>query len=296
MNTFAGVELGGTKVMIGFGSGPDDLEPLVRIPTTTPQETLGRVAEVIEARRAAGGLAAIGVATFGPVALDPAGPRYGHILKTPKPDWSGTDLIGSLRRFGVPLGLATDVGGAALAEGRWGAARGLSDHVYITVGTGVGVGVVANGALVHGVLHPEAGHLPMRRDGRDTFPSHCPFHGPCLEGLVSGPALAARHGRKGETLTSDDPLWDIIAGYLAQMVAALSYTLAPERVILGGGVGTTVHLPGRVRAALRAELAGYLPHLDDDAALARYLQPPGLGDRSGVLGAIALARDAARTR
>lgn len=296
MSVFAGIELGGTKVVIGFGSGPDDLEPLVRIATTTPAETLRQVTGVLDTRMSAGGLVAIGVASFGPVALDPARSNYGRILRTPKPDWSDADLIGPLRQFGVPIGLATDVGGAALAEGRWGAVRGLSDHVYITVGTGVGVGVVANGALVRGVLHPEAGHLPIRRDPRDPFPGSCPFHGACLEGLVSGPAIAARLGRKGETLAADDPVWDIIGGYLAQMVASLSYMLAPQRVLLGGGVGGISHLPARVRTALRVELGGYLPHLDDDAALERYLQPPGLGDRSGVLGAIALAQDEAQTR
>ncbi|WP_396595671.1 ROK family protein [Brevundimonas sp. R86498] len=292
MSLFAGIELGGTKVVIGFGSGPDDLEPPIRIPTTTPGETLAEVVRVLETRSRTQALAAIGVASFGPVGLDPASDRYGRILRTPKLHWSDADLLEPLRRFGVPVGLATDVGGAALAEGRWGAAKGLSDHVYVTVGTGVGMGVVVNGALVRGVLHPEAGHLPVRRDPGDDFPGGCPFHGGCLEGLVSGPAIAARLGRRAETLAADDPAWDIIAGYLAQMTAALTYTLAPQRILLGGGVGANVHLLARVRLALRAELGGYLPALDTEAALGRYLQSPGLGDRSGVLGALLLAGDA----
>lgn len=292
MSLFAGIELGGTKVVIGFGSGPEDLEPLVRIPTTTPSETLAEVARVLEARARTHGLAAIGVASFGPVALDPASAHYGRILRTPKPHWSDADLLGPLGRFGVPVGLATDVGGAALAEGRWGAASGLSDHIYVTVGTGVGVGAVVNGALVRGVLHPEAGHLPVRRAAGDDYAGSCPFHGGCLEGLVSGPALAARLGRGGETIAAGDPVWTLVAGYLAQMAAALTYMLAPQRIVLGGGVGANAHLLDQVRAALRAELGGYLPHLDSDAAMDLYLQPPGLGDRSGVLGALALARDA----
>ncbi|MDP3406249.1 MAG: ROK family protein [Brevundimonas sp.] len=296
MSLFAGIELGGTKVMIGFGSRPDDLETPIRIPTTTPSETLAEVVRVLEARSRTHGLAAIGVASFGPVALDPAGAGYGRILRTPKPHWSEADLLAPLRRFGVPVGLATDVGGAALAEGRWGAAAGLSDHVYVTVGTGVGMGVVANGTLVRGVLHPEAGHLPVRRDPRDDFPGVCPFHGGCLEGLVSGPAIAARLGRGAETLADDDPVWEVLAGYLAQMAAALTYMLAPQRILLGGGVGATPHLLHRVRTGLRAELGGYLPHLDADAALDLYLQPPGLGDRSGVLGAIVLAENALGVR
>lgn len=292
MSLFAGIELGGTKVVIGFGSGPDDLEPPIRIPTTTPGETLAEVVRVLEARMRTQPLAAIGVASFGPVALDPARPDYGRILKTPKPHWSDADLLGPLARFGLPLALATDVGGAAMAEGRWGAASGLTDHVYVTVGTGVGMGVVVNGGLVRGVLHPEAGHIPLRRDPRDDFPGVCPFHGGCLEGLVSGPAIAARLGRSAETLAADDPVREILAGYLAQMAASLTYTLAPQRILLGGGVGANADLLNRVRAALRTELGGYLPHLDSDAALEAYLQPPGLGDRSGVLGALALAREA----
>lgn len=296
MSLFAGIELGGTKVVIGFGSRPDDLETPIRIPTTTPSETLAEVVRVLEARTRTQDLAAIGVASFGPVVLDPASADYGRISRTPKPHWSEADLVGPLRRFAVPVGLATDVGGAALAEGRWGAAAGLSDHVYVTVGTGVGMGVVVNGTLVRGVLHPEAGHLPVRRDPRDDFPGVCPFHGGCLEGLVSGPAIAARLGRRGETLAADDPVWEVLAGYLAQMAAALTYVLAPQRILLGGGVGATPHLLHRVRTALRAELGGYLPHLDTDAALDLYLQPPGLGDRSGVLGAIVLAANALEVR
>jgi fructokinase len=292
MSAFAGIELGGTKVVIGFGSGPRDLEALVRIPTTTPSETMRLVTAQLDRRMGAGGLAAIGVASFGPVGLDPASASFGRVLRTPKPDWSDTDVIGPLRRFGVPVGFATDVMGAALAEGRWGAAEDLSDHVYVTVGTGVGVGAVVNGGLVRGVLHPEAGHLPMRRDVRDPFPGSCPFHGGCLEGLVSGPAIEARLGRKGETIADDDPVWEIIAGYLAQMAAALTYMLAPQRIVLGGGVGARAHLLGRVRSALHAELGGYLSHLDTDGMLENYLQAPGLGDRSGVLGGIALAKSA----
>ncbi|WP_312598071.1 ROK family protein [Brevundimonas sp.] len=292
MSTYAGIEIGGTKTLVGFGSGPDDLGAIVRIETTTPEATMAAVADVLWARAHSEGLKGVGVASFGPVRIAPDAPDHGRILKTPKPGWSGADLLAPLRRFGAPIGLATDVGGAALAEGRWGACAGIDDHVYVTVGTGVGMGVVANGRLVHGALHPEAGHMSVRTAAHpDPFAGVCPFHGDCLEGLVCGPALAARLGRPGETVGEDDPVWDIVAGHLAQMAANLTYVLAPRRIVIGGGVGGAEHLLVRVRKTLGDRLAGYLPHLIGDDALRDYIQPPRLGARCGVLGALILAQD-----
>lgn len=292
---YVGIEAGGTKVVCGTGTGPDDLGDLVRIPTTTPPETLGAVARYVEGR--AGSTDAVGLATFGPVDLVEGSPTHGRLTTTPKPGWAGADLLSPLRAvFDGPIGLDTDVNGAALAELAHGAGRGLSSLAYVTVGTGIGGGAVVDGRTVTGLAHPEMGHLLVRRHPDDGFPGRCPSHGDCLEGLACGPAWLDRWGATSAEMAPEQRVAavEVEAFYLAQLAMTLVLTLSPQRIILGGGVLAEPLLLPTVRTRTQALLAGYV----DVPALAEgirdYLVPPGLGDRAGVLGAIELARAASQ--
>lgn len=293
---FGGIEAGGTKFVCAVGTGPDDLRAEARFPTTSPAETIERaLAFFHEAQAQHGPLAALGIASFGPVDLDTRSPAFGHITSTPKPGWANADLAGPFRRaFSVPVGFDTDVNGAALGEWRWGAAQGLDTFIYLTIGTGIGGGGLAARRLLHGLVHPEMGHIRLPHDTtRDPFPGLCPFHGDCFEGLASGPALEKRWGARAETFAPDHPAWALEAHYIALALHNYICTLSPQCVILGGGVMGQQQMFPLVRAGVRDLLNGYvqspavLDHLDD------YIVPPGLGGRAGVLGAIALARQAA---
>ena len=292
----AGVEAGGTKWRCLVGAGPGQILADTLIPTTTPEQTLAQLRDFLDAAQQQWGpLAAIGVASFGPVDLHPRSQRYGFITNTPKPGWAFTDVAGFLRRhFGTPVGFDTDVNGAALGEWRWGAARGLDTFVYLTVGTGIGGGGIVGGRLMHGLIHPEMGHMRVARDpARDPFPGICPFHHDCLEGLASGPALAARWGRDPRDLPPDHPAWALEADYLAQALHTLICILSPQRIILGGGVMQQTQLYPMIRERVRASLAGYLEHPALDQ-MDRFITAPELGARSGALGALILAERALR--
>lgn len=292
MMVFGGVEAGGTKFVCAVGTGPDDLGPVVQFPTTTPQETLGRVVDFLKAE---GPLEAVGVACFGPVDPNPDSPTFGFITTTPKAGWAHTDIVGPIRRaLGVPVGFDTDVNGAALGEHRWGAARGLDTFIYLTIGTGIGGGGMVNGRLIHGLIHPEMGHIRVPHDrGRDPYAGCCPYHGDCLEGLACGPAIEARWGRRAEALPPDHAAWQLEAEYLALGLTNFICTLSPQRIIMGGGVMRQPDLLPMVRRRVREFLGGYVqaPAILD--AMDEYIVPPGLEDRSGVLGAMALARHVA---
>ncbi|HSJ82699.1 MAG TPA: ROK family protein [Acidimicrobiia bacterium] len=279
------VEMGGTKTSCAVGSSPDDLSQEVTVPTTDPSETLGRVIEHLSSRSAE----AVGIASFGPLELRPGHPEYGHIRSTPKKGWTGIDVVGPFQAaLGVPIGLDTDVNGAALGEGEWGAGRGLGSFVYVTVGTGIGGGAIVEGRPIHGLGHPEMGHITVRRHPDDEFRGACPAHGDCLEGLANGPAVERRHGTRGEELTGDEQgmAVEIEAFYLAQLARNLVYTLAPERIILGGGVSLMPGLVERVGARLTAELAGYPGLAEHEQG---FVVPPGLGHLSGLAGGLILA-------
>lgn len=286
----AGVELGGTKVNCILARGPDAIEEEVRIPTTSSAETMPAIEAVLDRWR---GFASIGVASFGPLSVDREAADWGHITVTAKPGWMNVDVGRRWeRRYGVPVGFHTDVVGAALAEARWGAAAGLADMAYVTVGTGIGVGLVSRGAPLDGLTHQELGHIrPVRLPG-DDWVGVCPYHGGCYEGLASGPAIAARAGAKAETLAADDPVWDGVVHVLGQLLHMLVQTGVPRRIVFGGGVmvGMPFLFP-RIREAMLKSLAGF--SLLPEVALAdSYVVPAALGGRAGPLGAILLGQQA----
>lgn len=288
-----GIEGGGTKFVCILGRGPDDIVAETRIPTTTPDATLSRVVEFFrtESARAGATLAALGVGSFGPVDLHEGSATWGYITTTPKPGWAQADVAGRLKReIGVPVAFDTDVNAAAIGEARWGAARGLDSFVYVTVGTGIGGGGILDGRPMHGLLHPEMGHVLVPHDRAiDPFPGVCPYHGDCLEGLATGPALQARWGQPAETLPADHPAWALEAHYLALALANLALTLSPQRIILGGGVMEQAQLFPLIRREVVALLAGYVKAAEIQEGIESYVVPPGLGNRSGRLGALAMA-------
>ncbi len=285
-----GLEAGGSKFVCAVGTGPDDVRAEARFATTTPEQTLRRAVEFFTEAAAPAPLAAIGIASFGPLDLDPRSATFGFITTTPKAGWQDVDLVTPLAALGTAVAIDTDVNAAALAEHRWGAARGVGSAVYVTVGSGIGGGAVIDGRPVHGLVHPEMGHLRLPHDrARDPFPGTCPHHGDCWEGLASGPALAARWGQPAETLPDDHPAWELEAHYLALGLANVVLTLSPERVVLGGGVMARTRLYARVRLKLAGLIGGYLRTPMLAARIDDYVVPPALGDRAGVLGALALA-------
>jgi len=280
----AGVELGGTKCVVTLAAGREVLDQ-ARVATTTPAETLPAIRSVLERWE----FAALGIASFGPVDLDPGSPTYGFITSTTKPGWRDTDILGPLTAgLAVPTTFDTDVNGAALAEMRWGAGQGMADFAYVTVGTGIGVGLIVNGRPTRGFLHGELGHIRPPRLAGDEWAGSCPYHGGCVEGLASGTAIRARLGTRDVThVPADDPLWDGVAHALAQLCHVIVCAAAPRRIAIGGGVvERQPHLLPRIAPLLVESLAGYMPLPDPET----YICPPALGPMAGPLGPIAMAQ------
>jgi fructokinase len=293
---FGAVEAGGTKFVCAIGDDSGKIHAQDRFATTDPDSTLASMRKFLRTQGSAlGPLAAIGVACFGPVELDRARPHYGFIGNTPKAGWKDTDIAGPLsREFNCPIGFDTDVNGAALAEHRWGAARGVDNPVYVTVGTGIGAGALVNGGPLHGLMHPEIGHMYPRRHALDAgFAGNCPFHGDCLEGLASGPAILARSGDSLEHLDAAHPQWDIEADYLGQLCAQLVLTLSPRRIVMGGGVMSQARLLPLIRRRAQHWLNGYIDRSEIREGMDEYIVAPALGAQAGILGALVLAMDAA---
>lgn len=292
---YGAIEGGGTKFVCAVGTSPENVLDSVVLPTSNPATTLGACIEFFTtAQRKFGAIEAFGFGCFGPIDLRTHAAGYGHMLDTPKPGWSRVDLLTPLRtKFNTPLLLDTDVSAAALAEWRLGAGRGLGSIAYVTVGTGIGGGVAPNDLAGRRLLHPEMGHTFVRHDARDKdFPGVCPFHGDCLEGLASGPAIQARWRSQLDALPTHHEAWSIVGGYLGQLAASIALMISVERVIFGGGVMANGLLLPHIRAATAATLKGYIEPLSQPGALDDYIRTPDLGTRAGIVGAFLLAEHA----
>jgi len=292
---YGAIEAGGTKFVCVLARGIDDVIAEIRITTTTPEQTLAKVIEFFTAAQAQHGrIHSFGIGAFGPVDLRVGSPTWGCILDTPKQGWSGADLVRPLvAQFACPVVIDTDVNAAALAEARYGAGRDCRSLTYVTVGTGIGGGAIVDGRSLQGMLHPEMGHIRVRRDPRDLeFSGVCPFHGDCLEGLASGPAILARWGAPLDQLNADHVAYEIVGDYLGQLAATIALMLSSERIVFGGGVMSNGRLLPHIRHSAHNMLNAYLPAARDADWWNRYIAAPGLADRSGRSGAITLAMSA----
>ena len=289
---FGAIEAGGTKFVCAVGTNPDDMK-LTQFPTTSPEATTASAIDFLR-EQSQRELKAVGIGSFGPVDLRLASPTFGYITSTPKSGWQNYDFAGAVRTaLGVPVGFDTDVNAAALGEARWGAAQSLSDFLYLTIGTGIGGGAVVNGRVLHGLLHPEMGHIRIPHDFKsDSYPGCCPFHGDCLEGLASGPAMQQRWGMPPEGLPPNHAAWVLEAHYLALGLVTWVCTLSPRRILLGGGVMRQEWLFEMIREDLGRLLNGYVRAKELMENLNQYVIPPKLGNRSGIVGALVLAEQA----
>lgn len=284
-----GIEAGGTKMVCAVGDENGVIRDRVSFPTRQPKETFE---DLINYYRK-WDIGALGIGCFGPVDLNKESETYGYITKTPKAGWENCDVVGTLKRaLNVPVGFDTDVNGAVLGEVTWGAAKGAESAIYVTIGTGVGVGVYVNGGLLHGLVHPEGGHILLARHPEDSYKGKCPFHGNCMEGLASGPAVEERWGKKGVELADRDEVWELEAYYIAQAVMNYIMVYSPQKIILWGGIMHQEKLFGMVRKEVQRLLNGYIAHKMILENIDEYIVPPALGEDPGIMGAIKLGLDA----
>lgn len=287
MKLLGAIEAGGTKFVCGIGQEDGTIIDRVSFPTTTPEETMGQVLEYFKGKD----VEAIGIGSFGPIDPVLGSPTYGYITTTPKPHWGQYNLVGAVaEQFNVPIGFDTDVNGAALGEYTWGAAQGLDSCLYITVGTGIGAGAVVGGKLIHGLSHPEMGHIVVRRHPDDTYAGFCPYHGDCLEGLAAGPSIGGRWGKPAADLAVDHPAWEMEAHYLAHALMSYVLILSPQKIVMGGGVMKQSHLFPLIRTKLQELLQGYVQHPALNIDIDNYIVSPQLGDNAGLSGALGLAK------
>ncbi len=293
MKYYGGIEAGGTKFVCVVTDESRNILAETRFPTTTPDETLSRTLDFFrqQNRQIPEPLCALGVASFGPIDPQPSSAKFGYITSTPKPGWANTPIVQPLREaFDVPVAIDTDVNAAAVGEGTWGAAAGMDNFLYLTIGTGIGGGGVFNGRPLHGLIHPEMGHIRIPHDrASDPFPGYCTYHGDCFEGLACGPAIQKRWGQPGDSLPLDHQAWTLEANYIALALQSFICTLSPTRIILGGGVMQQEQLFPMIQADVIKLLNGYVQSPAILQNIAKYIVPPGLGGRAGVFGAIALA-------
>lgn len=279
------IEAGGTKFVCGIGNEKGEIFEKVIYPTETPEITLKKVCNFFQNKK----IDKLGVGAFGPIDLNPNSKTYGYIKKTPKLEWIDFDIIGYLEKeLKIPIFFDTDVNAATLGEATWGIAKGIKNCVYITVGTGIGGGALVNGKLVHGMLHPEMGHIIIKRHPKDTYKGKCPFHSDCFEGLASGPSLKERWGKEGKNISEEHIAWDIEAFYIAQGIVNFILTLSPEKIILGGGVMKQSQLFPKIRREVVLLLKDYLQTNEILIDMDNYILAPKLGENAGLLGALAL--------
>ncbi|MEO1772084.1 ROK family protein [Candidatus Enterococcus ferrettii] len=284
---FGGIEAGGTKFVCAVSDQQQNIIRKVSIPTTTPEETLTKVYAFFDPYE----LAAMGIGSFGPIGIDPAKDNYGYILATPKPGWADFDFLGSIKKhYSIPVAWTTDVNAAAYGELKKGAAQGKKSCIYLTVGTGIGGGVVVDQQIFSGIGHPEMGHMHVKRHPDDDFAGSCPYHKDCLEGLAAGPSLEARTGIKGQDLPEDHQIWDLQAYYIGQALMSYVLTLAPEKIVLGGGVMNQEHMLMKIRQSFVDQMAGYM----ETPAASEYIVRWGLPNESGIIGSLLLAEEASK--